>query len=323
MSGLPMLARPLLFQNMLQPVSHVTSQWNKESPSRGGLLCHFSLLCFLFLCLPQAYQCLLLVPSDSTDGNNFCGSRMSGARRSGMWSFVRQQATRAWDLLSRDTAVWKPGPCLTMKIRESKLRKGMLWPQGLFFVRTRRWDLNPGYLHAFHRVIPGPAVPPTHCMSLAELPSPSCPILPAHIGLSSGRSCACRHRLNQLRGSIHCCLFLSCCVADNSYIPSIALWFLSSFGEPCAKYCWSACWPVTSAVSEGSQRLWSVCSSVTAACHNMAVGLVQGRVLLHAHILLHACIPCPVSKPTLMWGSALKLRSLHSFLSSPGTAKTP
>lgn len=161
-----------------------------------GLLCHFSLLCFPFPCLPQAYQHLLLMLSDRWHCSNFCGSRTCRAWRSCTWSFVRQQAMRAWDLLSRDTAFWKPESCVTMRIRESKLRKCMLWPQGLFFVGPRRGDSSPGYLHAFHPVIPGPAVPPTQCMSLAEFPNPSCPILLAHIGLSSGRSCACRHGLS-------------------------------------------------------------------------------------------------------------------------------
>lgn len=79
---------------------------------------------------------------------------------------------------------------------------------GAVFCGDKERGLNPGYLYAFHHVIPGPAVPPTHCMSLAELPNPSYATLLAHIGLSSGRSCACRHGLNQLRG-LHSSLSLS------------------------------------------------------------------------------------------------------------------
>lgn len=79
---------------------------------------------------------------------------------------------------------------------------------GAVFCWDKERRLKPRILICFHHVIPGPAVPLTHCMSLAELRNPLCPILLAHIGLSSGRNCARRHGLNQLR-SLHSSLSLS------------------------------------------------------------------------------------------------------------------
>lgn len=210
MSGSLMLAWPLVLPNQAaaSAICHIPMKEGVFFPK--GLALPFQPALFslpllatslLVLAARAEWQTALMAAASAA-------ARMRRARHSGTRSFVRQQATRAWDLLSRDTALWKPGPCLTVRIRESKLRKGMLWPQGLFFVGTRRGDSNPGYLYAFHHVIPGPAVPPSHCMSLAELPSPSCPTLLAHIGLSSGTSCACRHGLNWLRG-LHSSLSLS------------------------------------------------------------------------------------------------------------------
>lgn len=120
---------------------------------------------------------------------------------------------RVRNLLSRGTAFWKPGPCLTMRMRESKLRKGMLCPQGLFCVGARRGDSKPGDLCPLHHVNPEtffryPTVPLTCRTSLAELPEPSCPCLLAHIGLSSGRRCACRRGFNRLSG-LHSSLSLA------------------------------------------------------------------------------------------------------------------
>lgn len=247
---------------------HMSHPNERSSPLPRGA-CSATSACFVFpslACHIPTSTCCSCWMTDSTDCSNFCGSRTCWAWRSGTLSFVRQKATRAWDLLSRDTAFWKPGSCLTMRIRESKLRKCMLWPQGLFFVGTRRGDSNPGYLYASIMLFLGQlchwltACPWLSCATpyaLFSLPILVCPLagtVLAHMDLTSSEA------------SIHPCLFLSCCGADNSYIPSIALWFLSSFGRPCAKYCWSACWPAASGVSKASQRLWSICSSAMAAC---------------------------------------------------------
>lgn len=127
--------------------------------------------------------------------------------------------------------------------RGNKLRKDMLRPKEPFCVGARRGDSKPGDLRPLCHVNPGPffrypTVPLTRCLSLAELAEPCRPSLLARVGLSSLADVACAGTdLTGSVASIHPCLLLSRCGADNSYIPSTALWFLSSFGSPCAKYC--------------------------------------------------------------------------------------
>lgn len=156
-------------------------------------------------CEPTAARCSGQV-TGSPDGSSLCGSGTHRARCSGTEDFCKAAGDRG-------TAFWKPGPCLTTRMRESKLRKGTLRPQGLFCVGARREDSNPGDLCPLHHVNPEtffryPPVPLTCRVSLAELPDPSCPCLLARIGLSSGRRCACRRGFNRLSG-LHSSLSLA------------------------------------------------------------------------------------------------------------------
>lgn len=129
-----------------------------------------------------------------------------------------------------------------MKMRGSKLRKSMLWPQGLFCVRMRRGDSKSGDLRPFHHVNPVSffryaTVSLTCHVSLVKLPDPC---TPASLLMSICPQASIVRAGTDLTGSataVHPCLLLSHCGADNSYISSTVLWFLSGFGSPCAKCC--------------------------------------------------------------------------------------